>query len=87
MTHNDSLLTPPPQRPPHAGVVLILFYQSSSMLTKFKAEVKARFEEDHAPPSSPVKTRREGDGKDGPGQGQGVHAQARTAAQVCVWIV
>lgn len=57
------------------------------MLTKFKAEVKARFEEDHAPPSSPVKTRREGDGKDGPGQGQGVHAQARTAAQVCVWIV
>jgi uncharacterized membrane protein len=28
-----------------AGVILILFYQSSSLLTKYRAEVKARLEE------------------------------------------
>lgn len=84
---------PQSQQPPnstqsskHTGVVLILFYQSSSMLTKFKAEVKARFEEDHAPPSSPVKRRGGAGGKDGNGDGTAAmqHAQARTATQVCV---
>ncbi len=29
------------------GIVMILFYQSSSMLTKYRSEAKARFEEDH----------------------------------------
>ncbi len=29
------------------GALMILFYQSSSMLTKFRSETKARFEEDH----------------------------------------
>lgn len=70
------------------GVVLILFYQSSSMLTKFRAEVKARFEEDHAllsPSSTSTQQQTQqgkhgkGNGKDGGGVGP---SQARSATQV-----
>lgn len=76
-THSPTYRTPT-----LTGVVLILFYQSSSMLTKFKAEVKARFEEDHAEPSP---RRKCGDGVQK--QGQQGQSQARNAAQVIDWIL
>jgi hypothetical protein len=69
----------------YAGVVLILFYQSSSMLTKFKAEVKARFEEDHAPEQQQQQQKEDGGGK-GQQHGAAAGGQARTAAQVRVLV-
>ncbi len=55
------------------------------MLTKFKAEVKARFEEDHAAQSP----RKQPQGKHGKDGGGGAGAGARTATQVhlCVFFV
>lgn len=62
------------------------------MLTKFKAEVKARFEEDHAalspssqPPPPPPKQGK-GKGKDGDGTtAQQQASNARTATQVGIY--